>query len=148
MIKQGCATLRGILTLKTAQTTDISVICKTLLKLLSALLLLCDFNHTVIFKIVCVCVVIMDTTHLGNFVKTVHLGTQCNFYCDKTVRLGTQCKIYYVKSVRLGTCKGPFRTGRPLHRCAVGPKKFTKTSLAGTQLYSQSQNKYRLTYKS
>ena len=114
MIKQGCATLRGILTLKTAQTTEISVICKTLLKLLSALSLLCDFNHTVIFKIVCVCVVIMDTTHLGNFVKTVHLGTQCNFYCDKTVRLGTQCKIYCVKSVRLGTpCKfDHFERGR------------------------------------
>ena len=56
-----------------------------------------------LFSIALAC---LDTTHLGTFLKTVRLGSQCNFYCDKTVRLGTQCKIYYVKSVRLGTpCK-------------------------------------------
>ena len=56
----------------------------------------------------------MDTTHLNTFVKTVRLGTQCNFYCDKTVRLGTQYKIYCVKSVRLGTpCKlNHYKSGR------------------------------------
>ena len=51
---------------------------------------------------------------MGTFVKTVRLGTQCNFYCDKTVRLGTQYKIYCVKSVRLGTpCKlNHYKSGR------------------------------------
>ena len=66
----------------------------------------CTCNSALAFK--------MDTTHLGTFVKTVRLGTQCNFYCDKTVRLGTQYKIYCVKSVRLGTpCKlNHYKSGR------------------------------------
>ena len=40
----------------------------------------------------------MDTTHLGTFVKTVRLGTQCKIYYVKSVRLGTPCKLNHYKS--------------------------------------------------